>query len=89
MDMEQIDKTGLIRECYRIDGIDSGQCRSIFLDWLLKLPAETDPQAAIRFLLQTYGAGARDHPMTGVLNAALQAPARKGRRGGAAGRRAR
>ena len=42
MTLDDVDKTGLIRESFRIDRISAAECRSIFLDWAIKLPAETD-----------------------------------------------
>ena len=41
------DHKGLIREAYRIDGITLPECRSIFLDWALSLPAERDQALAL------------------------------------------
>jgi hypothetical protein len=83
------DPKGLIREAYRIDGIDGGGCRSILLDWALSLPSDRDPALAMAALLARHGAGAPDaHPMSALLRAALGAPpAVTGRRGGATGRR--
>jgi len=86
MTLEEIDKIGLIREAYRIDGITASECRSIFLDWAMKLPIETDPRAAITRLLEVYGGDAPGHPMTGVLQAGLEAPEHPKRRGGRRGR---
>ncbi len=74
------DPKGLIREAYRIEGIDLGQCRSIFLDWALSLPAEQDQTAALKVLLATYGTPG--HPMTGVLEEGLQTISAPRRRGG-------
>ncbi len=73
------DPKGLIAEAYRIDGITEPECRSIFLDWALSVPAEP---ATIERLID----GRPDHPMTRVLRAGLGAPARTGRRGGRDGR---
>ena len=61
------DPKGLIREAYRIDGITLAECRSIFLDWALSLPAEADTTP--------------DHPMTAVLaegKTTLTTPRRRG-----------
>lgn len=86
MDLDAIDGTGLIREAYRIEGIGPGECRSIFVDWAVKLPAGVPFETAIGALLAAYADGAEDHPMTVVLREGLgQAPAPK-RRGGRAGR---
>ena len=82
MTLNDIDKTGLIGESYRIDGIDVSQCRSIFLDWALKLPEGVDQMAAIRLLVETYAKNAPDHPMSAVLRDGLGLAARTGRRGG-------
>lgn len=77
----QNDPKALIFESYRIEGITLEQCRSIFLDWALSLPVETDNQAAIAVLLARYGESAPEHPMTKVLSegqAQMQAPRRRG-----------
>jgi hypothetical protein len=76
------DPKGLIQDAYAIEGIGDSQCRSIFLDWALSLPAEHDSRDAIEHYLQTYGATAPDHPMTEVLRLGLQETAKPRRRGG-------
>ena len=86
MTLDQIDATGLIYESYRIDGITAAECRSIFVDWAIKLPSEFTPQEAIATLLKTYGDAAPNHPMTQVLRDGLTAPAKPKRRGGRAAR---
>ena len=78
------DPKGLVREAYAIPGITESECRSIFLDWALSLPADADPRPSVEVLLARYGA--EGHPMTGVLRAALAAPESPRRRGGRAGR---
>ncbi len=87
MKVDDIDSTGLIRESFRIDGIDAAQCRSIFLDWALKLPADVDQRAALSLMIATYGAANPDHPMTAILRAGLAETPRPARRGGSRGRR--
>lgn len=82
MTLNDIDKTGLIRESYLIDGIHASECRSIFLDWAIKLPASITPQAAAQRMLDEYAADNPDHPMTGVLREGLGETAATGRRGG-------
>jgi hypothetical protein len=82
MTLDQIDKTGLIRESYLIDGITVSECRSIFLDWAIKLPAEHDPKDAVQALIDHYGPANADHPMTGVLTEGLGTSHATGRRGG-------
>lgn len=69
-----------MREAYRIPGITEGECRSIFLDWALSLPAGADPALSARVLLERYGTPG--HPMTAVLEAALTPPDGARRRGG-------
>lgn len=77
------DPKGLIREAYRIDGITAGECRSIFMDWALSVPAP-DPRPLIEALLVRYGQD--DHPMTTVLRDGLDTPPAAKRRGGRAAR---
>ncbi len=84
------DPRGLIREAYRIEGIGAADCRSIFLDWALGLPAGTSPAEAAAALLAEHR-GPADHPMTVLLRQAAEGPGgagpvRRGRRGGARGR---
>ena len=81
------DPKGLIRESFRIAGITAAECRSIFLDWALSLPAGADARAPVTALLAQYRPTVPpDHPMLSVLEAALAAPARPRRRGGRQGR---
>lgn len=86
MDRTDADPKGLVRESYLIEGITSGDCRSIFLDWALSLPVGADTSAAINVLLVQYGEGAPDHPMTATLKHGLVAPDAPKRRGGRMGR---
>lgn len=84
---DQSDPRGLIRESYRIDGISAAECRTIFLDWAISMPAGEDSAVHVRALLERYGSTAPNHPMTVVLREALAPSEHKGRRGGARGRR--
>lgn len=77
-----LDPKGLIEESYKIDGITAPECRSIFLDWALSLPAEGDSRTALAALLDQYGAAAPDHPMTEVMRQGLAGMAAPRRRGG-------
>lgn len=88
MELSDADPKGLIRESYAIEGITEAECKSIFIDWALSLKSEFDPMAALRLLIAHYGAGRADHPMTGILTAALTAPDNPRRRGGRIGRQA-
>ncbi len=81
MNAEEVDPIGLIRESYRMEGIGPSECRSIFLDWALRLPTDADQGDAIGVLLDQYGE-AVDHPMTAILKEASGKPVRTGRRGG-------
>ena len=76
------DLKGLIAECYRIDGIGAGECRSVFLDWALSLPEARSPEEALRRLAQRHVTAAPDHPMSQVLREALAGGVRPERRGG-------
>ena len=86
MDIKEADPKGLVRESYNIEGITMGECRSIFIDWALSLPAVVDTPDCLRSLLAHYGIPNPDHPMTQVLTEALTAPSEPKRRGGRAGR---
>jgi hypothetical protein len=79
MTPQPTDPKGLIREAYRIEGIDDPQCRSILIDWALSLAPETDQIAAMQHLLRQYGSTAPGHPMTALLHEGLQGPASGGR----------
>jgi len=81
-ELQALDPKGLIRESYRIEGIDASQCRSIFLDWALSAPMDVDNAAALSALLAHYGAAHPDHPMTLVLREGLSGGAQPKRRGG-------
>lgn len=75
------DPKGLIFEAYRIEGITTPECRTIFLDWALSLPIERDTRGDLDHLLSTYGAQHPDHPMTEVMTEGLakfDAPRRRG-----------
>jgi len=86
MTLDDIDKTGLIRESYAIEGISDPECRSIFVDWALKLPEAMTPKAAIERLLAHYGVGNEDHPMTTVLKEGMVDAGTPKRRGGRSAR---
>jgi len=82
MTLDEIDKSNLILESFRIEGITDVECRSIFADWAFNLPATIIPQDAIALLLQTYEPTAPDHPMSNILREGLTTPDRPKRRGG-------
>lgn len=86
MDLTEADPKGLVRESYRIEGITLAECRSVFLDWALSLPAGQTPAPALAVLIAGYGASAPDHPMTQVLHEGAAPTAPPVRRGGRAGR---
>ena len=80
------DPKGLVRESYAIEGITAGECRSIFLDWALSLPADAPTAGAARALIAHYGPLHPGHPMTRVLEEGLAPAAPPGRKGGRAAR---
>ncbi|EAQ27072.1 MULTISPECIES: hypothetical protein [unclassified Roseovarius] len=82
MARDPMDPKGLIYESYRIEGITEPECRSVFLDWALSLPAGQEVQGAIAEMIGRYGTDHPAHPMTQVLSegTASAGPAR--RRGG-------
>lgn len=82
MDDKNLDPKGLIRESYAIDGISEAECRSIFLDWALSLPAEIAPIEAIGLLLNGQAADHPEHPMTRILEQGRVQMTRPKRRGG-------
>ena len=84
---DETDPKGLIYESYRMEGIQSAECRSIFLDWALGVPIGVDSRDFVIRLLNKHGTAAPDHPMTAVLKEALDTPAKSRRKGGAMGRR--
>ncbi|MBS3978572.1 MAG: hypothetical protein KGZ77_02080 [Rhodobacteraceae bacterium] len=86
MDLGEADPKGLVRESYRIEGITAGECRSIFMDWALSIPAGAQVTDAVRTLIATYALAEPDHPMSEVLKQALTAPDSPRRRGGRIGR---
>ncbi|MEL0435869.1 hypothetical protein [Phycobacter sp. K97] len=81
-EQDPMDPKGLIREAFRIEGIDASQCRSIFLDWALSLPAGQDSRDAIGALLERYADQPQDHPMRAVLTEGLAEMTGPRRRGG-------
>ena len=81
------DPKGLISEAYKIDGITLGECRSIFLDWILGIPSDHDSQLLIACKLTQYEKLAPNHPMTKTLRKGLTTLALPRRRGGWRGRR--
>lgn len=81
------DPKGLIREAFAIEGIAAPECRSIFLDWALGVPAGRDVRAEVDRLVAHYARNApATHPMLETLRAAQQEPLTPRRRGGRSGR---
>lgn len=81
-ELNELDHKQLIREAFRIDGITESQCRSIFLDWALSLPAGIENRVAIEQILAYYRDEPLDHPMSLVLRQGLDEMAAPRRRGG-------
>jgi len=86
MTTDTLDPKGLIREAYRIDGITEAECRSIFLDWALSVPADAPTAPLIEGLLGRHSGEPGGHPMTVTLRAGLDTAAAPRRRGGRAAR---
>ena len=72
MNYSEIDPKNLIAESYKIEGITSSDCRSIFLDWALSIPLENDSTLLISKLLIYYQNESEDHPMTLLLSSSLE-----------------
>ncbi|MEP1521440.1 hypothetical protein [Ascidiaceihabitans sp.] len=79
---DDLDPKGLIFEAYRIEGILKSECRTIFLDWALSLPMETDTAQTLRALIEKYAKDAPQHPMSEVMHEGLVGMAAPRRRGG-------
>lgn len=82
------DPAGLIYEAYRIDGITTEECRTIFLDFVLGIPADADNAQVLTKVHAHYAAANPGHPMTMILEESMQAAGGARRRGGRLGRRA-
>lgn len=83
MKPDVFDPKGLIRESFAIKGISAPECRSIFLDWALGLPVDSDAAKEAAKLIAHYGPdNPADHPMIMTLRAALDPAAHPRRRGG-------
>lgn len=80
------DPKGLIRESYAMEGISLAECRSIFLDWALSVPADADHGALIAELLVVYGAAHPEHPMTQTMREGQRPAGPPRRKGGHRGR---
>lgn len=84
----RLDPKGLIKDSFLIDGITEAECKSIFIDWALSVPADVDTRQALEALVGQYLNLQEGHPMLDVLKEGLLEPTVKGRRGGWSGRRA-
>lgn len=86
MDLKQIDPRGLFTDSYDIEGITEGECRSIFLDWAIGVPAGQDARDWIKKVLSHFGPLHPAHPMTKVLTEGMGDAPGSGRRGGRSSR---
>lgn len=82
----ETDPKGLVRESYRIEGITTGECRSILLDWALSLPVGAPFEGALVTLIAQYGPAHPGHPMTEVLREGLAKADQPRRKGGRSAR---
>ena len=67
MEYNQLDPKKLIAESYKIVGITTSECRSIFLDWALSIPLDCDSRLMALELYDHYHHIDKDHPMTLLL----------------------
>lgn len=74
------DPRGLIFEAYKIDGISSEDCRSIFFDWALGLHSDCDAFKEVITLKDIYVKDNPGHPMNQVLKEGLSSFKRRPRR---------
>ncbi|NDR56473.1 hypothetical protein [Aliiruegeria sabulilitoris] len=86
---DRYDPKALIAEAYRIEGISTAECRSIFMDWALSLPEGVATQEAVAKLVSRHAEPLPDHPMSAVLREGLAQGRPAARRGGWRGRRGR
>ncbi len=86
MNLQQMDPRGLFKDSYRIEGITGGECRSIFLDWAIGVPADRDEKVWLKEIHAYYQPLFPDHPMTRVLTEGLGTAGKARRRGGRSGR---
>jgi hypothetical protein len=67
------DPKGLMKDAFEIEGITAAECRSIFLDWVLGVPAGADVRAEVKVIVAHYASLAdADHPMLATLTAAQE-----------------
>ena len=71
------DPRGLMYEAYRMKGISSQDCRSIFFDWALGLKSELDPIKELNIIYNVYARENPGHPMNMVLQEGLSKFSRK------------
>lgn len=73
------DPRGLIRESFNIEGISEKDCRTIFLDWALGVPTDSDMHALLSELAAHYGPLHPGHPMVAILEEGLAGAGRERR----------
>ena len=61
------DPRGLILEAYNIENLSEKDCRTIFLDWALGVPAESDIAQLMPKLAEYYAELNPEHPMSILL----------------------
>ena len=86
-DIKSIDPKGLIRESYNIENISMAQCRTIFFEWAVQIPADINATDYIEAGLAYYAPrNPPNHPMTQVMRDGLKPAETARRRGGRAAR---
>ncbi|MGB0634602.1 MAG: hypothetical protein ACPGKG_03300 [Paracoccaceae bacterium] len=81
MEYNQLDPKKLIAESYKIVGITASECRSIFLDWALSIPLDSDSRLMALELFDHYNQVDKDHPMTLLLKSSSNKTKRRTRVG--------
>lgn len=71
LDTRAADPRGLIRESFNIEGISEKDCRTIFLDWALGVPEDSDIRSLLSELAAHYGPLHPSHPMVAILQEGL------------------
>ena len=86
MNLKEMDSRELFEDSYKIEGITEGECRSIFLDWAIGIPAGQEHKPWLELIHGHYQPKFPEHPMTKVLSESLGQAKHTGRRGGRSGR---
>lgn len=67
VNLREMDPRGLFDDSFRIKGVTERECRSIFLDWAIGVPAEQDARSWVKLIHAYYRTRFPLHPMTKIL----------------------